>query len=501
MNPIAAKSDDSAPHHSVKMRSLLIVGTGVMSVVTSALLLAAPWAPLAAIVAIVVGWLLLRHSDSATILVLFLIYSNLSVVAVKFHGLPFIMGAAVPLLLLIPLFDRLIIRREPIVFVDSLPWIALFLFIQFIGALFARFPEESLLVLLTFAIEGVGLFVLVTNLVRTQTMLRVAVWTLLAAGALIAVVPIYQQITNTHDNEYGGFGQTGERGFNVGDEAAEEEVRQKRAAGTIGEKNRYAQIMLMLVPLGLFCTAGERDRRLKWLALVGSLLIAAGAMLTFSRGAAVGFGLSFIIAVVLGYIDRRQAAAVVLGSVVLLLAFPQFIERLTSLHSLTDVLTGKLDANSEADGALTGRATEMGAAALVFVDHPILGVGPGMFKYYAIEYGQRIGLRNLVEHRQAHSLYLDVAAQHGILGLLALLAIVVVVLRGLARGRQQCETHHPYLARLSIAFTLVIIVYLMTGMFLHFAYVRYFWLMMGLAAATASIAQRAVPGDSISNPA
>ena len=48
----------------------------------------------------------------ATLLVTFAIYSNTPALATKFHGVPFIVAAAVPLLLLIPIGFRVVLRRE-----------------------------------------------------------------------------------------------------------------------------------------------------------------------------------------------------------------------------------------------------------------------------------------------------------------------------------------------------------------------------------------------------
>jgi len=437
--------------------------------------------------AALIGWAMLRNSDLATLAVIFVLYSNVAVVAVKFHGVPKPVGAAVPLLLLLPIVHRLWIRRQKIFLPPALPLVLLFVSLQWAGVLFAVRPEAALDTLVILTIEGVGLYLLVTNLIRTPKMLRAAVWTLLLAGIVMSGVPLFQQLTRTHDNNYGGFAQTGERAFHTGEETVAGKTEQARSSGPIGEKNRYAQIMLMLLPLGFVCLAGEKRRTLKLLALAAIGASLAGAVLAFSRGAAVGLGLVVLAAVALGYISRRQFGWVLVALLFVPVVVPQYRTRLASLGSLASTAAGGDVRTSGVDGAVKGRATEMGAAALVFFDHPIFGVGPGMFQYYAIEYGDKIGIRSLGKDRQSHCLLLDVAAENGILGLLCFLGIVGVTLRDLHRTRKKYLARHPATANMATGFILVLLLYLATGLFLHFSYVRYFWLMLALATAAAHL--------------
>jgi O-antigen ligase len=163
-----------------------------------------------------------------------------------------------------------------------------------------------------------------------------------------------------------------------------------------------------------------------------------------------------------------------------LLLTPEYRARLASLVDLKALLiSGK---HSDTDGALKGRATEMGAAALVFLDHPIVGVGPGEFRYYSREYGERVGLRALAPERQAHCLPLDVAAENGILGLVCLMGIFFTVGFGLKR-RVDDEHTSPEMRGLSATYLYMIAVYATTGLFLHFAFIRYFWVMIALGSA------------------
>ena len=80
-------------------------------------------------------------------------------------------------------------------------------------------------------------------------------------------------------------------------------------------------------------------------------------------------------------------------------------------------------------------------------------------------------------------------------GLTLFLGIVYVVLRDLVRARRRWLTTRPDVANLATGFALAIVAYLATGLFLHLAFERYFWLLIGLAAATAWIALQPQDAD------
>ena len=130
----------------------------------------------------------------------------------------------------------------------------------------------------------------------------------------------------------------------------------------------------------------------------------------------------------------------------------------------------------------------MVAALLVFRDHLLIGVGPGMFPEYVQAYGQIVSLRPLGDGRQAHSLPLDIAAENGLFGLLVLTALIFVVARGLLVARRQALGRNDvHGAHFATGVLFAGIVYLTTGLFLHLSYIRYFWLLISLAEAASQI--------------
>lgn len=468
---------------------LMIALAGTLGLV----LIGQAWLATTIIVVVMLTLAILAWPELGTHVVVFVLFTNAAVVAVKFHNVPSLVGAALPTLLVFPLAAILMFRREKLVINPVLLPIFLFLGVQVVGAMLSDYKGTALDSVQTFALEGLGLFFLITNVVRSSATLRRVTWTLLVAGAVIGGLSLYQQATRTFSNNYWGFAQPSEAVFTSGSkDAITGSQTQWRLAGQIGEKNRYAQVMLMLVPLGMFRLWGERRLTLRVLAGVCTALIAVGAALAFSRGAAVGFVLMLMIMVFMRYIKLYQVLIIAVGLYLLLLALPQYSQRLISLEGFVSMFSDDAsasDAVGSSDGATLSRLTEMGAAGLVFLDHPLIGVGPGTFPNYYQQYSEIVGLRTQNEDRQAHNLYLSIAAETGIAGLICFLMVLYITLVNLARARKRWQQADPELSNMATAYMLSIVTYLTTGLFLHFAFIRYFWLVVALAAAVLHIVE------------
>lgn len=448
-----------------------------------------------AIVAVCCGLAFLRWPDLTTLAAIGLIYSNLPVVAVRFHGAPAFLPAAALGLFAWPFVYRIVCRQETVRFLSAAPYVLAFAGVQLLGALNARDPDIAFANFISFLLEGAAVYFLVTNLIRTRRQALAVFGVLAACAILMGGFPLLKQVVGDAETTFGGLAQTDSE-FRAAEDAVVGVVRQQRASGTIGEQNRYAQFMILLAPIGICLFSISRSQAARWFALTATLAALLGFALAFSRGAAVGLVLAFLIAIWLKMVDRKQIKLVLLGAGLVLLILPQYATRLASLGSLVGAGSQSTAGLGAADGAIRGRLTEMGAALLAFRDRPLVGVGPGMFGQHSQQYGQIIGLRSLGAGRQAHSMPLDIAAEHGILGLLAIVAALTVVLASLLRGRRAARASGDTVgAHFSSGIALALILYLTTGLFLHLSYIRYFWLLIALADAVGRIVADTRPAD------
>ncbi len=427
--------------------------------------------------------------DNATLVFTAILYSNAAAIMVQFHDLPYFAGAAFPFILVVPLVYHVVIRRRMIVLTRVVPLLFVFTCVIVVGELFGSQvdPPRAMDAFITYLVEGVLIFLVLTNVVRSFAIVRRMIWVLLFVGGAIGGMSTIQQVTNDYSNTFFGFAQVSAAALTTdsGDLGPD---TQPRLAGMIGEKNRYGQVMLVLVPLGLFRIWDERDRRLKLLAGGLTTLIALGTILSFSRGAALGFALTIALMAIFRYIRPTQLAAIGLATLVLLTFQPVYAERLLSIASVTTATA--VAGESSADTSFRKRANETLAALLVFADHPFIGVGRGLFPDYYGQYADEVAIEVEYDNRQAHDLYAGLAAETGIIGLAAFVGMLLVTLGDLARARRRWLGRRAEWADTATALMLSIVSYMTTGIFLHIAYERYFWFLLAFASVTAWLLNR-----------
>ncbi len=294
----------------------------------------------------------------------------------------------------------------------------------------------------------------------------------------MGTVSLHQQITGSFHHEYWGFGQA-EIGHITGKSS------DYRLTGPIGDPNFYAQILLVLIPLAL--------DRLRYASTAFGRIAAAYALFvcswtfifTFSRGGLVALAIALGIMLI-----RRPPRPIILAVslLVMLLVLPwvpaEYTARITTIFDAASSLVDE----GETDTAMRGRLSENLVGLQIFMDHPLLGVGLNNYPVHYRRYAQHIGLDLRHEDRSAHNLYLQIAAETGLLGLSMFGLLLGVMFHGLRQTylklTQMGKTND---AEMVMSFLIAVVGYLMAAVFLHSAYPRYFWLLFGIALATAHI--------------
>ena len=278
---------------------------------------------------------------------------------------------------------------------------------------------------------------------------------------------------------------------------------QFRSAGPIGEPNRYAQVLVVLLPLAALRFRRERSRALRWLSLASAALICGGIILTFSRGAMLTAVFIFGLLVYFRFIRPLPMVVAALSLSLLVLALdPQAALRFASLGGVKSLLANRTSGYKEPAQSQTGipdtsvvRRYVLNVATWhVFLDHPILGVGPGHFaEYYSMPYSNRVGLIEQLKKYRGHNLYFETLAETGILGLASFLAIIVAIMHGLWRIWKRLQQEGSEFADTAIAFFLCLVAYLISAVFAHLSYQRYLWLLIALSSAAINILGRLEP--------
>ena len=259
-----------------------------------------PLIAIAGVAGVLVMSAIVRWPDVGTWLGIFAIYSNVGVALLKQNATTLRNGldqdsrsavlALVALFLSVPLTYQIVLRRAKIVVDRGVVLMAMFLIVLLISSVFARDKAIAMTQVSDFALEGIALYFLVINLVRNAVSLRSVLWAVLLAGAAMGTLSIFQEATGTINNNYYGLAQRG--GVFEVPEAEENsdsgtESMRTRVAGPIGEQNRYAQILLVLLPLAFVFARWSRGWAARLVTWCTFSTILGGIILTFSRGACV----------------------------------------------------------------------------------------------------------------------------------------------------------------------------------------------------------------------
>lgn len=179
-------------------------------------------------------------AEAAVLVFFFIFYANLATVLTRFHGVPQIIASGVALLLLIPLARHMVLERQPLVVTPVLILVFAFLGALFLSAALSKDPSVSRTSVVGYLTEGLLLYLLVSNAVRTTRALRQVVWVLILAGSFMGILSIYQEVTHTYANDYAGLAQidrldTG-GGFNVASADAPERSCGPGSADPLGAR-------------------------------------------------------------------------------------------------------------------------------------------------------------------------------------------------------------------------------------------------------------------------
>lgn len=332
------------------------------------------------------------------------------------------------------------------------------------------------------AVRGLVILLIAGSLGASWPALRRAVAVIALGAALLALLTLFQTVTGRFDLDFGGLARS-ERGHIFA------QVSDIRASGPIGDPNFYGQVLVLAFPLAAFSGWNAAGRRNRIVFLSAAALIAVGIALTYSRGSLLALAVVGTMTIVVLRVRPMHVAALLLLAA--FIAPPNLTQRFLSLGGTEGVVKGV-----ERDSSVDRRKLDAAVALRMFDDHPFAGVGTGAFSHHYRRYANEVGSSArqyglLHANQAAHSLYLELAAETGLAGLLAfgaMMAAAFVMLRDarrklLARGLADD-------AAIAAALSIALIGYLVSSIFLHGAFQRYLWLLLGLSAAVTRLASR-----------
>lgn len=415
------------------------------------------------------------------LLLVFLTYTRFSDIAVANYGAPSVAKMFVVLLVVAILIRWAISNERPRGLLLPAVMIAAYGLVGFSSLLYAP-NKEAVIHSLSNYVKDAMIALVVVALLKNPNQFRQVIYTLLAIGVFIGSLSIHQYLTSNFDSNYGGFAEAEFMNI-VG------ETNDYRLVGPVGDPNFFGQIMVVLSLLGVERLVHEKKL---WVKILAALCTAASILtvvFTFSRSATVALVLSLLIFFWIYRLKPAQLIVVLfLGIVLVLYAPATYFERVLSLR---DVLPGNGQVDLTSDRAIQGRASQSLTAWVMIREKPLLGVGLNNYTTLYQEYAKSLGLAPSATARAPHNLYLEVAAETGVLGLTVFLLLAGLAFRSVlfARAKFQEAGMQDY-AHLVTGFALAFGGYMFAAVFAHAAYPRYFYLLLGVAYALPKIIEQ-----------
>jgi putative inorganic carbon (HCO3(-)) transporter len=437
-----------------------------------------PIMAVAGVVAVLAGIVMALNVDLGLLVLVSITFIRLSDILVNNHGLPSIAKPFIGLLAVGIGIRWVFYNRPPRGWVQAFLLVGAYGVVVSLSLIYAMDYTRSYDAASDFLKDG-AIAVMIVMILRDEKVFRNVAWALLAAGIFMGTISMFQYFTGAYSNDFWGFGQTSLSNI-VGDSES------YRISGPFGDPNSYAQIMVVIVPLALDRLVSARSNMARLIAVWALVVCTLTVIFTFSRG---GF-LSLVVVLGIYAIWKGLSLGnwVLISTLILVIVFllpAQYTER---LGTLTSFLPGSQ--SSQSDISFVGRMSENIIGFRMFLDHPILGVGVKNYPVYYIEYSRNLGLDQRRTERSPHSLYLEVAAEQGIVGILVFGTLLYSIFNGLLFAKRTFNQLQSYeMERLAMSFMIGFIGYLTSAVFLHGAYPRPFWVLVGLSLAFSAFAK------------
>ncbi len=418
----------------------------------------------------------LSKPDLALAVFFFITFTQFSEVAISFYHLPSLAQPLAGLLLFIFLVRWTIYGERPLTSSRSITFVLLYILILFVHMLYADNFIMARDSFIGFAKDMLG-GVIVVMLVRTPASIKNAVLPIVVAGILMGTISVIQFTRNDFANQYGGFGRW--------ENQVSGETSRNRISGPYANPNAYSQVLIVIVAIALGRLWYEKRAGLKALAGWAVVVCALSVIFTYSRG---GF-LTLVATIALLFVQNRSRFFPILLTAAVAVAALQFLptdytSRLTTLFQFSNSPSAQVT-----DTSFRGRLSENIAAWQMFWDHPYFGVGLGNFKVQYQEYSRLIGLDTRRVERNPASLYMELLAEQGLIGLSVFAFLMYAVFRGLIIARVQFARvglHDQ--AHIAMSVFVALVGYLIAAAAKNSAYANVFWALVGFAISIEQVA-------------
>lgn len=422
----------------------------------------------------------IETAAGVAILVAF-IYLNLSETLVRYHDFPSLLQLLVVVLAFLAWLKRdtadvSVVARQSVTIAG-----VVYLLVLFASTAWAVDREVADARFGSLARASI-LFGLTTLLMRTRRRLMLGIAALLASGAAIGLLILFQIATGQYENEFGGLARV-KQAHLYGD------VFQPRIAGPNGDPNFFARMLLLAIPPAVILAFQAPRRWQRRLSLLAALILIATLAATYSRGAMLALAVMALMMLKALHVRWQSTAAMGVALLLVLLLLPSNVTQ--RFITIEELLPGIQQEHLHPDSSIQERRLLMSVAWVMFGANPIGGVGAGN---YTARYEDYVGATGSAFRQYQdssnlhfpHNLALEVAAETGVIGLAAFGALFVAAWRALGRAKRD-----PELGMIATAFQISLVGFLVAGLFLHLAEPRTLFLVFAFAATAERLTRTA----------
>lgn len=257
---------------------------------------------------------------------------------------------------------------------------------------------------------------------------------------------------------------------------------------TFGNPNDLSALTLPILAMAVAVLQGQGQARwVKLSAIAGVLVLPLMIMITQSRGGILALA-TFGLLILMQY--RRQARGFALAflaaGVIYLVAPPDVWNRLAGLKEVGTETAALAQVDEE--GSAAQRFEVWKVATAVIWENPVAGVGIGGYPEAHREMFRRGGFEWFAGGgRDTHSLYLNVAAETGIVGFALYMGMLLSVFLGGFKAIRQVRGHDPTAARQIHTLLLGLVAFLQACIFATLNSIPYLYVYIGVLTSAITV--------------
>lgn len=354
-------------------------------------------------------------------------------------------------------FHILIFRDFRLIKVPQNFFILVFMALVFVSSL--RNFDYIFSYFLDFSAKALILYFAISNLVRTKNQIVGLVWTLIVLNVILCLIGFYQYA------------------HGIGEVYAKEGILRIRALAE--ESNYFAMDLTIAISLAFGLFYGHKGRPILKIVIIGAIfLFALTTIFTFSRAGFIQLVVVFILSFWLRVFKKNKVLAILIGLILFFALVPLVPQK---YWARTSTIMNFQDPSIQR--RLTGWTSGIG----MMFQHPVKGVGFGVFRFGFLEYAYEkgyLGQTYFNEPLDAHNIYIQTGAELGVFGLILLLLLIIWTFKYLRKATIIFrEKDAILLSEISSALQVSLWVYLIASSLLSLLHLLIFWMLIPLGVA------------------